>query len=73
MAMPKVSGAEVVKALSRAGFSEVSQKGSHKKMRHSGGYTTIVPMHREVAPGTLRAIIQQARLTEEEFLLYLEQ
>lgn len=71
MALPTVSGADVVKALARAGFTAVSQKGSHVKMRHTTGYITVVPQHREVAFGTLRAIIRQARLTEEEFVRYL--
>jgi len=61
------SGAEVVAALSRAGFSRVSQRGSHVKMRHEDGRTAIVPMHGELALGTLRCVLRQARLTPDEF------
>jgi len=30
--------------------------------------TVIVPLHRELAPGTLRSVIRQANLTVEEFI-----
>lgn len=44
-----VSGREVVRALAEVGFSEVSQRGSHLKLRSQEGRTVIVPMHRELA------------------------
>lgn len=65
--LPVVSGAEVVKALVVAGFVEVSQRGSHVKLRNRDA-TVIVPMHRELATGTLRSIIRQSELSVEEFL-----
>lgn len=60
--LPRVSGAEVVKALARAGFAQVSQRGSHVKLRHSDGRTVIVPLHRELASGTLASVLRQAGL-----------
>jgi predicted RNA binding protein YcfA (HicA-like mRNA interferase family) len=30
--------------------------------------TVIVPLHRELAPGTLRSILRQAEMTPEEFV-----
>jgi predicted RNA binding protein YcfA (HicA-like mRNA interferase family) len=69
--LPVVSGAEMVRALTRAGFVEVSRRGSHVKMRHPDGRTAIVPMHREIAPGTLRSILRQAGLTVDELLAFL--
>ncbi len=27
----------------------------------------VVPMHREISPGTLRGVLKQAGVTEEEF------
>ena len=68
--LPVVSGAEVVKALITAGFVEVSQRGSHRKLRHSNA-TVIVPMHKELASGTLRSIIRQSGMSVEEFLVLL--
>jgi len=52
-----------VQALERAGFAFRSQRGSHRKLRHADGRTVIVPMHRELAPGTLRSILRQAGLS----------
>jgi predicted RNA binding protein YcfA (HicA-like mRNA interferase family) len=65
--LPRISGAATCSALERAGFTFRSQRGSHRKLRHSDGRTVIVPMHRELAPGTLRSILKQAGLTIEEF------
>jgi predicted RNA binding protein YcfA (HicA-like mRNA interferase family) len=57
----------VVRALTKAGFAEVSQRGSHVKLRNEIGRTVIVPLHRELARGTLRSILRQADLTVEAF------
>lgn len=65
--LPVVSGREVIKALVRAGFQQVAQRGSHVKLRHHSGRRVIVPLHEELAPGTLRSILKQAGLTVEEF------
>ena len=61
---------EVKKKLEAAGFSIVSQKGSHVKFVRTdldGLRTAIVPRHREVTTGTLRSILRQAGLSVEEF------
>jgi predicted RNA binding protein YcfA (HicA-like mRNA interferase family) len=67
--LPRVSGREVVAALSKVGFRVDRQKGSHIVLRQDAApYRRItVPDHREIAKGTLRAIIRQAGLTVEEF------
>jgi predicted RNA binding protein YcfA (HicA-like mRNA interferase family) len=49
----------------------VSQRGSHLKLRHADGRTVIVPLHRELARGTLRSILRQAGLTADEFVALL--
>jgi predicted RNA binding protein YcfA (HicA-like mRNA interferase family) len=69
--LPVVSGAHVVAALSKAGFEQIGQRGSHVKLRHVDGRIVIVPMHRELATGTLRSIIRQAGLSVDEFLALL--
>lgn len=66
-ALPPVSGAQVVQALERAGFDYRSTKGSHAKLRHSDGRTVIVPLHRELARGTVSSILRQAGLSGGEF------
>ena len=64
--LPVLSGADVVKALGRAGFAQVSQRGSHVKLRRDDGRVVIVPMHAELARGTLRSILRQAGLSVDE-------
>ena len=68
--LPVVSGVDVIKALVVAGFVEVSQRGSHVKLRNRDA-TVIVPMHKELAAGTLRSIIRQSEISVEEFLAML--
>ena len=69
--LPVLSCDEVCRALERAGFKRKSQKGSHLKMRHADGRIAIVPMHDEVAAGTLRSILRQAKLSAEDLLALL--
>ena len=61
------SAREVLAALKRGGFEEVSRRGSHVKLRHEDRRTVIVPDHREIARGTMRSILRQAGMTPEEF------
>lgn len=69
--MPKLfSSDEITKVLRRKGFIFVSQRGSHIKFRKFGNptLTVIVPANRKQVPhGTLRSILRQANLTEENF------
>ena len=64
--MSSISGAEVVRRLQRAGFERISQRGSHVTLRLQAPERTrivIVPLHRELAPGTLASILRQAGMT----------
>jgi predicted RNA binding protein YcfA (HicA-like mRNA interferase family) len=61
----------VGKALQRGGFAYVSARGSHAKYR-SGERTVIVPLHRSLAPGTLRSILRQADWTVEDLETHLQ-
>jgi predicted RNA binding protein YcfA (HicA-like mRNA interferase family) len=70
--LPRILGADAVRALERTGFVFRSQRGSHRKLRHAAGRTVIVPMHRELAPGTLRSILRQAGLSNEQLRACLE-
>jgi predicted RNA binding protein YcfA (HicA-like mRNA interferase family) len=69
-ALPVASGAQVVAALAKAGFEQVGQRGSHLKLRRAER-VVIVPLHRELAAGTLRSVIRQSGLSVEEFLALL--
>lgn len=72
--LPVLSAREVLKALERAGFERVGQKGSHVRLKaHRQGQPRIVvvPLHPEIAKGTLLSIMRQAGMTREEFLSLL--
>jgi len=57
-----------VKALSKIGFVLRRQQGSHMILRRSEPFTQlVVPDHKELDRGTLRAIIRQANISVEEF------
>ena len=67
--LPHVSGRKVVQALLKIGYEKDRQKGSHIVMRQIlyPHRRIVIPDHKEVAKGTLRAIIRHAGLTVEEF------
>ena len=73
--LPRLSGKEVIKALSKAGFQMIRQRGSHVFMvkinPETGKIGLSVPNHKEVDKGTLGEIIRQAKLTREEFMKFL--
>ena len=69
--LPLLSAHKIIKALSKAGFQQVSQKGSHIKLKRKEGDKTwivIVPNFNEVPVGTLRSIIRQSGLDAEDFI-----
>ena len=71
MKLPRLSGRGVIKALAKAGYSPVRQKGSHVillKQLEKGKKLVVVPNHKEVDKGTLLEIIRQSGLTKEDFL-----
>lgn len=68
MNLPVISGKECAKMLVKAGFHEIRQQGSHLVMRKDNPFCQlIVPLHKALDRGTLRAIIRQSGLSLEEF------
>ena len=66
--LPRISGRECIKALQRMGFVVKRQRGSHVVLRRDDPFAqTVVPDHKELDRGTLRAIIRQAGLSVSEF------
>jgi predicted RNA binding protein YcfA (HicA-like mRNA interferase family) len=72
--MPKlrrVSGKEAIAALEKLGFVQVRQRGSHVVLRKGGakgGVGCVVPMHKELAVGTLHNILRLAQVNVDEFV-----
>ena len=69
--LPIVSGKECVNCLAKLGYTMVRQRGSHvilKKQISEGEIGCVVPLHKELAVGTLRGILKQAKLGVDEFM-----
>lgn len=65
-----LSGKQVCEILSRHGFVEIRQRGSHVVMQKKLPNTTItvpVPNHSELRIGTLQSIIRQSGILKSEF------
>ena len=76
--MPKlrgISGEVVIKILcNRFGFIVSGQSGSHvrlSKVTAQGKVGTVVPMHDELKPGTLKSVLKLAKVDPEEFAKFL--
>jgi predicted RNA binding protein YcfA (HicA-like mRNA interferase family) len=67
--LPGISGQDCVKALARAGFYVRRRESTHLVLRRDVPFAQlVVPDHKELDRGTLRAIIRQAGLSVEEFV-----
>lgn len=72
--LPVISGKELMKILSKFGFYADRQKGSHvimKKQTEAEVLVTVVPLHKQLDPGTLVGILKQAKITREELEKWL--
>ena len=69
--LPVCSGQDAIRAFQKLGYQVDHQTGSHIILRHPQMRRLTVPNHRELAKGTLRALIREAGLTKEEFVSLL--
>ena len=62
---PRLTGKQLLTALSKAGFEEVRVRGSHHFVRHVDGRSTVVAVHagETVGPGLLAKILRDVELT----------
>ncbi len=69
--LKKISGKECVKILcNKFGFSLKRQRGSHAVLVKEAGLgkiVTVVPLHKELKVGTLKGVLELAKVNEEEF------
>ena len=73
--LPAVTGADVVRALKRAGFVVDRQRGSHVTLRHpQTKRSATVPVHaaRDLPIGTLLGILDDAGLSRPGLLRLLK-
>jgi predicted RNA binding protein YcfA (HicA-like mRNA interferase family) len=70
-----ISGEIVIKILcNRFGFMVSGQSGSHvrlSKVTAQGKIGTVIPMHDELKPGTLKTVLKLAKVDPEEFAEFL--
>jgi predicted RNA binding protein YcfA (HicA-like mRNA interferase family) len=65
--LPRISGNNAIKVFENLGFKVVRQKGSHVVLRKDDR-GCVIPVHKELAIGTLRCAIKQAGITADEFI-----
>ena len=74
MPLRKISGKDCVKILcNKFGFKIKRQRGSHivlRKETPGGAVGTVVPNHKELKIGTLKGILELAKIKEEDFARY---
>jgi predicted RNA binding protein YcfA (HicA-like mRNA interferase family) len=71
--LPVISGQECAKALSKIGFHLKRQESSHMILRRDDPFAqVVVPDHKTLDRGTLRAIIRQAGLGVDEFVKLIQ-
>ena len=66
--LPVCSGTDAVKVFRKLGYEVDHQSGSHIILRQPSGRRLTVPNHRELAKGTIRALIREAGLTKEQLV-----
>jgi predicted RNA binding protein YcfA (HicA-like mRNA interferase family) len=65
---------KVIKALEKIGFQQIRQKGSHLFMHHPDGRTTLITVHlgEDIGKGMIRKILNDAKITREEWFEIIE-
>jgi len=67
-----LSGKELIKILHKIGFQHIRTRGSHailtKYDKEKGKITLPIPLHSELAKGTLKSIMNQAGINLDELL-----
>jgi predicted RNA binding protein YcfA (HicA-like mRNA interferase family) len=71
--LPVVSGNECITALQHLGYRVDRIRGSHAWLVCSGRNPVPVPKHRELGPGILRKILNEAEISVDEFIKLLKQ
>ena len=65
--LPVLSGRDLIDILKSLGFVVVRQKGSHVSLK-KGQYKTVVPLHDDLAKGTILGILKQCGLSKDDII-----
>jgi predicted RNA binding protein YcfA (HicA-like mRNA interferase family) len=72
---PRITGAELIAALTKVGFLVARIRGSHHFLRHPDGRTTVVPVHsgETIGPGLLNKILRDCQLAVADLRKLLDE
>ena len=73
--LPVISGDLLIRVLERFGYARVRQKGSHVRLIHPTDVRRLavtVPLHDEIAFGTLKRILRDSKISTEELISELQ-
>ncbi len=65
--LPVLSGSELIEILKSLGYVVVRQKGSHVSLQKEQ-YKTVVPLHDDLAKGTILGILKQCGLSKDDII-----
>ena len=65
--LPVLSGRDLIDILKNLGFVVARQKGSHISLQ-KGQYKTVVPLHDDLAKGTILGILKQCGLSKDDII-----
>jgi len=65
--LPILSGLQLIDILKTLGFVVVRQKGSHVSLQ-KGQHKTVVPLHDDLAKGTILGILKQCGLSKDDII-----
>lgn len=67
--LPLLKAREVIRALEKAGFRAVRQRGGHVRLKHLDGRVTSVPVHgdQDIDRWLLKKILRDVKMSEEDF------
>lgn len=66
--LPILSGKEIIKVLSKAGYYVVRQRGSHIRLHCENKKPITIPNYKSIDRSLLRKILRDAQISDEEFL-----
>lgn len=71
---PRVTAREAEKIVLKLRFTLVRQSGSHRIYKNSAGQRVTIPFHghRTLHPKIIRSIVNDARITIEDFVALLK-
>jgi predicted RNA binding protein YcfA (HicA-like mRNA interferase family) len=66
--IPRLTGAELIAALGKFGFTVTRIRGSHRFLAHRDGRAAVVPVHsgETIGPGLLHKILRDCKISPDE-------